>query len=80
MVQLDATGVLDHLDDVAPDGEHPLTFRRLRDGIARLPPSRAKDALTTLTNHVEGELTSARVIVFPSGSVIGSSRSPRTSK
>src|SRR5262249_15694233 len=47
---------------VPADGEHPLTFKRLRDAILRLPRS-SRTALLTLTNSAEGDLAAARANV-----------------
>lgn len=44
---------------VPADGEHPLTFKRLRDAILRLPKS-SRTALLTLTNSADGDLAVAR--------------------
>jgi len=49
---------------VPADGEHPLTFKRLRDAILRLPDtSTSRAALLTLTNSPEGNLVTARANV-----------------
>jgi hypothetical protein len=47
---------------VPADGEHPLTFKRLRDAILRLPRS-SRTALLTLTNSAEGDLAAVRANV-----------------
>jgi hypothetical protein len=44
---------------VPADGEHPLTFKRLRDAIVRLPRS-SRTALLTLVNSADGDLAAAR--------------------
>jgi hypothetical protein len=44
---------------VPADGEHPLTFKRLRDAILRLPKT-SRTALLTLTNSADGDLAAAR--------------------
>jgi len=47
---------------VPADGEHPLTFKRLRDAILRLPRS-SRTALLLLTNSADGDLAAARANV-----------------
>ncbi len=49
---------------VPADGEHPLTFKRLRDAILRLPEtSTSRVVLLTLTNSADGDLVTARANV-----------------
>jgi hypothetical protein len=48
---------------VPADGEHPLTFKRLRDAILRLPEGPSRSALLTLTGSAEGDLDAARAHV-----------------
>lgn len=47
---------------VPADGEHPLTFKRLRDAILRLPET-SRTALLALTSSAEGDLAAARANV-----------------
>jgi hypothetical protein len=52
-----ASALLDTL--VPADGEHPLTFKQLRDAILRLPRC-SRTALLTLVNSADGDLAAAR--------------------
>lgn len=47
---------------VPTDGEHPMTYKQLREAICRLPRS-SRTALLTLTNSAEGNLVTARANV-----------------
>ena len=49
---------------VRVDGEHPLTFKRLRDGVQQLPErSDVKTALVSLVGSAEGDLAALRTRV-----------------
>ena len=47
---------------VPADGEHPVTFKRLRDAILRLPET-SRTVLLALTSSAEGDLAAARASI-----------------